>query len=225
MWCELSEKKLVEDPRFEAGVELRQGSDYEAAIEFFSELAATHDPGNAADAPLWLAPLYYEYGSTLVCVVETARAAEESAAGVEGGAEGEAAPALAVSAAAAEAEEAVKNEDTDGSAPTGKRKRPAESDEPGARGCRVTLPQMCRYVYATMCTVSARILTQALRCVEGTSTSEDGSGDGKKKAKSGVGQGEDSHGIKEAAEAPGDGIGDGGEDEVIHHEGGRELEH
>ena len=55
-------EKLTKDPRYEAGISLRKEGQYEDAIEFFSELLKSFDD-ESEDPPIFLAPLYYDYGS------------------------------------------------------------------------------------------------------------------------------------------------------------------
>lgn len=63
VWNELKESSLITDPRFEAGMMSRQEGDYEGSIDFFAELLKTFE---SSETPLHLAPLYFNYGSSLV---------------------------------------------------------------------------------------------------------------------------------------------------------------
>eukprot|EP00615_Pteridomonas_danica_P006580 CAMPEP_0114343012 /NCGR_PEP_ID=MMETSP0101-20121206/10263_1 /TAXON_ID=38822 ORGANISM="Pteridomonas danica, Strain PT" /NCGR_SAMPLE_ID=MMETSP0101 /ASSEMBLY_ACC=CAM_ASM_000211 /LENGTH=410 /DNA_ID=CAMNT_0001477473 /DNA_START=184 /DNA_END=1413 /DNA_ORIENTATION=+ len=67
IWDEAKEKLLISDPRFEGGVMCRQSGEYEASIEFFAELLKTFE---SSSTPLHLAPLYFNYGSSMVCNIE-----------------------------------------------------------------------------------------------------------------------------------------------------------
>ena len=83
-WDAKKAQELREDPRFEAGVCSRTEGNYEDAIAFFSELLKTFDDEtDAEEPPLFLAPLYYNYGSTILCILERAQAAEEAAEAAE----------------------------------------------------------------------------------------------------------------------------------------------
>ena len=90
-WDASAAAELESDPRFEAGVALRKEGQYEDAIAFFAELLKTFDTFDGAAAaaeaageaggkepptpppppkvPPYLAPLYFNYGSTLVCTL------------------------------------------------------------------------------------------------------------------------------------------------------------
>jgi hypothetical protein len=66
VWNESKESSLISDPRFEAGLMSRQSGDYEASIDFFAELLKSYE--SSENTPLHLAPLYFNYGSSLVNV-------------------------------------------------------------------------------------------------------------------------------------------------------------
>ena len=79
---EVAEAELLDDPRYEAGLALRKEGSYEDAVEFFSELLKSSElPEREKDEEqqelLHLAPLLYDYGSTLVCLVEKQRSTED----------------------------------------------------------------------------------------------------------------------------------------------------
>ena len=67
-WDEAAEEGLLSDPRYEAATSLRAEGEYEAAIDFFEELLKTFDL--ASKPPPHLAPLFFDLGSTLVCILE-----------------------------------------------------------------------------------------------------------------------------------------------------------
>ena len=69
-WNEERHQDLLNDPRFEAAIALKKEGNYEAAADFFGELLKSFDAEE--EPPQYLAPLYFEYGSTLVCELEKA---------------------------------------------------------------------------------------------------------------------------------------------------------
>lgn len=75
------ERELLADPRYEAGLESKKEGRFSDAVEFFSELLASFEDQSES----FLAPLYYAYGSTLVCIVEEdGQDEEEEGAGSPG---------------------------------------------------------------------------------------------------------------------------------------------
>uniref|UniRef100_A0A7S2SSY7 Tetratricopeptide SHNi-TPR domain-containing protein n=1 Tax=Rhizochromulina marina TaxID=1034831 RepID=A0A7S2SSY7_9STRA len=69
IWDETKVEQVVGDPRYVAGVTMKLEGDYEGAISFFSELLAIHE--GEAPPPVHLAPLYFQYGSTILCEKES----------------------------------------------------------------------------------------------------------------------------------------------------------
>ena len=74
-WDEAAEADLLEDPRFVAALAFRKSGSYEDALEFLGELLKTFDDHDSP--PLHTALLHYNYGSTLVCIIERQAAVEE----------------------------------------------------------------------------------------------------------------------------------------------------